>query len=120
MGVKLILSLVLIFVLLFIVSCSSKSYANLEPKLYIVGESNPIVFVAGEKSNIAWIDATKHQRHELNTIRALREYEDDLEEFYFDSKLSNVRRIVVNELGQSKLIVGYEEEIDNPGFEEIR
>ena len=120
MGVKLILPLFLMLVSLFVVSCTSETDVGPEPKLYIVEEPKPKVFVAGDENPINWIDSTKPQRHEIDTVRALRDYEDNLKEFEFESRFSNVRRVVVNELGQSELIVGYEEEIDNPGFEEIK
>ena len=121
MGVKSILFVITLVVLsLFIVSCSSKNEIMTEPNLYIVEEPQPKVFVVGEKSNIAWIDATKPQRHELNKIRALRDYGDDLEEFEFESRFSNVRRIIKNDFGQRELVAGYDKELDNPGFEKIK
>ena len=119
MGVKLILPLFLIFVSLLIISCTSEIDVKPEPKLYIVEEPQPKVFVVGEKSNIAWIDATKPQRHQLNTIRALRDYDDELEEFEFESRLSNVRRIIKNDFKQRELVVGYDKDLDNPGFEKV-
>jgi len=119
MGVKSILPLLLILGALFIVSCTSQEEIKPNPKLYIVEEPKPLIFVIGEENPISWIDSTKPQRQELNMIRALRDYEDDLEEFEFESRLSNVRRIIVNDFGQSELIVGYEKELDNPGFEKV-
>ncbi len=115
MGVKTILFIILLVAFsLFIVSCASKQEIKPEPKLYIVEEPQPMVFVIGENSNIAWIDNTKLQRHELNTIRALRDYEDDLEEFEMESKF---RRVVRSADGDT--IFGYLKEVDNPGFEEM-
>lgn len=116
MGVKSILFIILLVVFsLFTVSCTSKQEIKPEPGLYIVEEPQPKVFVVGEKSNIAWIDTTKPQRHELNRIRALRDYEDELEEFEMKSKF---RRVVRSADGDT--IFGYLKEVDNPGFEEIK
>ncbi len=116
MGVKTILSITLLAIFsFFIVSCASEKEIKPEPKLYILEEPQPKVFVIGEKSNIAWIDNTKPQRHELNKIRALRDYEDGLEEFEMESKF---RRVVRSADGDT--IFGYLKEVDNPGFEEIK
>ena len=115
MGVKSILFIIpLVVFSLFIVSCTSGQEIKPEPKLYILEEPQPKVFVIGEKSNIAWIDATKPQRHELNRIRALRDYEDNLEEFEMESKF---RRVVRSADGDT--IFGYLKEVDNPGFEKV-
>ncbi len=116
MGVKSILFVIPLVVFSFlIVSCTSEQEIKPEPKLYIVEEPQPKVFVIGENSNIAWIDATKPQRHELNKVRALRDYEDELEEFEMESKF---RRVVRSADGDT--IFGYLKEVDNPGFEEIK
>ena len=116
MGVKSILFIIpLVVFSLFIVSCDFKQQKEPEPKLYIIEEPQPKVFVIGEKSNIAWIDATKPQRHELNRIRALRDYEDNLEEFEMKSKYMRVVRSA-----DGDTIFGYLKEVDNPGFEEIK
>lgn len=116
MGVKSILFIILLVIFsLFIVSCASEQEIKAEPKLYIVEEPKPMVFVVGEKSNISWIDTTKPQRHELNKIRALRDYEDELEEFEMESKF---RRVVRSADGDT--IFGYLKEVDNPGFEETK
>lgn len=115
MGVKSILFVIpLVVFSFFIVSCSSEDEIKLGHKLYIVEEPQPKVFIVGEKSNIAWIDTTKSQRHQLNTIRALRDYEDELEEFEMESKF---RRVVRSADGDT--IFGYLKEVDNPGFEKV-
>ena len=113
MRVKLIL---FILGLLFIVSCTS------EPAIYIVdGVEEPQVktFVVGEENPLAWFEETKQQRYQQNLRRIIDEHEDELEEFEFKSRLRNVRRIVENDLGEEKLIFGYDKERDNPGFEEV-
>ena len=116
MGVKSILFIIPLVIFSFlIVSCASEQEIKQEPKLYILEEPQPKIFVIGEKNDIAWIDATKSQRHELNRIRALRDYEDDLEEFEMESKY---RRVVRSADGDT--IFGYLKEVDNPGFEEIK
>ena len=116
MGVKSILFVITLAVFsLFIVSCASEQEIKQEPKLYILEEPQPKVFVVGENGNIEWIDTTKLQRHELNKIRALRDYEDELEEFEKESKF---RRVVRSADGDT--IFGYLKEVDNLGFEEIK
>ena len=54
------------------------------------------------------------KRNELNKIRALRDDEDDQEEFEFKSRLKNVKRSIDGEM-----IIGYEQELDNPDFKEV-
>lgn len=115
MGVKSILFIIpLVVFSFFIVSCDSEQETKPEPKLYIVEEPQEKIFVVGEKNNILWIDTTKSQRHELNTIRALRDYEDELEEFEMKSKF---KRVVRSADGDT--IFGYLKEVDNPGFEKV-
>jgi hypothetical protein len=53
-------------------------------------------------------------RNELNKMRALREFENEEEEFEIKSKMKNVRRVIDDEL-----IVGYDKELDNPDFKEV-
>ena len=53
-------------------------------------------------------------RQELNRIRALRDYEDELEEFEFESRFSNVLRRI-----DGKTVLGYDKDLDNPGFEKV-
>lgn len=121
MGVKLILSILSVVGLLLIVSCTSEPQVNPSvPAIYIIGDSQvteePLVqtFVVGEEDSSSWFKETKEKRHELNMIRYTEEYEDELEEFEFKSRLSNVRRTVDNEL-----IIGYDKKLDNPRWEEV-
>ena len=116
MGVKSILFIIpLVAFSLFIVSCASEQEIKPEPKLYIVEEPQEKIFVIEDRNPISWVDATKPQRHELNQIRALRDYEDELEEFEMKSKF---RRVVRSADGDT--IFGYLKEVDNPGFEEMK
>ena len=119
MGVKITLFSLFIIVTLFIVGCISKPEIEPSvPAIYIVssvGEEPQIqTFIVGEEDPLAWLDETKTQRHELNTIRSIREDEDNQEEFEIKSKLKNVVRSVDNEL-----IIGYDEELDNPRWVEV-
>jgi len=122
MGVKLILSILiaasvlLAIGLLFAFNLSSDQTMLNEhgnPKIYIVKEPKPNVYIVGETSD--WVEETKTQRYELNKIRAVREASDNQKEFELISKLSNVRRIVDGEL-----IVGYDKDIDNTGWKEVK
>jgi len=116
MGIKLRLFIIPLAVFsFFIVSCTSEPEIKSGPKLYIAEEPKPMVFIVGEENPVSWIDSTKPQRRELNTIRALRGYEDDIEEFEMKSKF---RRVVRSTDGDT--IFGYLKEVDNPGFEEIK
>lgn len=115
MGVKSILFIILLVVFsLFIVSCSFEDETKPEPKLYILEEPQERIFVIEDHNPISWVDATKPQRHELNKVRSLKDYEDDLEEFEMKSKF---RRVVRSADGDT--IFGYLKEVDNPGFEEV-
>lgn len=101
--------------MLFIVSCTSElGEKQIMPKLYIVEEPQPKIFVTGETSPFEWVEQTKSIRNELNSARALREDKDKQEEFEIKSKLKNVRRVIDGEF-----IVGYDKEIDNPEFKEV-
>lgn len=114
MGVKLILPVFLIG-MLFIVSCASETQEKpATPKLYIVEEPHAKVFVVDGKNPFEWVEETKPRRNGLNSARLLREDMETQEEFEIKSKLKNVRRVVDDEL-----IVGFDEEIDNPKFKEI-
>ena len=63
----------------------------------------------GEKPGFSAEEMQK--RNELSKIRALREFEDEQEEFYYESTYKNIRRIIGDEM-----IVGYVRELDNPDF----
>jgi hypothetical protein len=119
MEIKLILFSLFVVGLLLIVSCTSEP--KIEPSvpvIYIAGQTaeEPQVktFVVGEKSDLAWYEETKQQRYEQNVRRFMDEYGDEQEEFKLKSKLSNVRRAVGGEL-----IIGYDEELDNPRWKEV-
>jgi hypothetical protein len=122
MGIKLLLlSILFITGLLFIISCTSESEVNPSvPLIYIiegtqtVEESQVKTFVVAEEDSSAWYEETKGKRHELNVIRYTNEYEDEQEEFEIKSRLKNVVRSVDGEL-----IVGFDEELDNPRWVEV-
>ena len=115
MGVKSILFIIPLVVFSFlIVSCASEQEIKPEPKLYIVEEPQEKIFVIGDHNPISWVDSTQPQRHELNKVRALRDYEDKLEEFEMKDKF---RRVVRSADGDT--IFGYLKEVDNPGFEKV-
>ena len=123
MGVKLVLCSLFVIGLLLLSSCTYEQPVKeqqWEPIIYVVGEpqisEQPQVktFVIEEKDSLSWAEETKPKRIELNTIRALREDEDSQKEFELKSKLSNVRRTVDDEL-----IIGYDEELDNPRWMEV-
>ena len=123
MGVKLVLYILFVIGLLFLSSCTYEQPVKEQqwnPIIYVVGEpqisEQPRVkiFVIEEKDSLAWAEETKPKRSELNKIRALREDEDSQKEFELKSKLSNVRRTIDDEL-----IIGYDEEIDNPKWKEV-
>jgi hypothetical protein len=120
MGVKLKLSILLVFGALLISSCSFETLdKKAKPRLYVAEEAGPKTFVVGDKGDFGWIDNTRVHRQALNELRALRDYEDDIEEFEIESRLSNVGRSFVNDLDQSVFIVGFDEELDDPGFEKV-
>ena len=86
MGVKNIILLLLVLgvliagSLLFLVSydCEKSSYKEGKPVIYIVEEPKPIVYVVGDGyDSISWIEESGSQRHELNSIRAIREDEEE-------------------------------------------
>ena len=123
MGVKSVLYIVFAMGLLFLSSCAYEQPVKeqqWEPIIYVVNErqisEQPQVktFVIEEKDSLAWAEETKSKRNELNTVRAVREDEDSQKEFELKSKLSNVRRTVDDEL-----IIGYDEELDNPRWMEV-
>ena len=115
MGVKLILLILLAIGVLFIVSCASETQEKpAAPKLYIVEEPHAKIFVVGGKSPLVWVEETKSTRNGLNSARALREDNDTQKEFELKSKLKNAVRTV-----DGKLIVGYDEELDNTRWKEV-
>lgn len=119
MGIKLILSSLFVVGLLLIVSCTSKPEVEPSvPAIYIVSpvaeESQVKTFVVGEEDYLAWYEETKEERYHQNLRRTIDEYKDKQEEFELKSKLSNVRRAVDDEL-----IIGYDEELDNPRWKEV-
>ena len=125
MRVKSILSILLVFGLIFIVSCTSESKMIVsEPIVYVVGESQikePQVktFVIEEENPLTWFKETKQKRYWQNLRRSIDERKDEQEELEFKSRFANVRRITENEFGEKELIVGYHKKVDNPGFEEV-
>lgn len=124
MRVKLaLLALIILLGSLFIASCTSGSENQAQqqaqpyaPVIYVVEEQDeqPKVFVVEEKAPLGWYEETKEQRNELNIIRNIKEDEDEQKEFELESKLSNVRRNI-----DDKLIIGYDEEIDNTRWKEV-
>ena len=118
MKVKLlfILSALAIFLLS---SCASQQQIVSAPKVYIVDglgaiekETQKTFFVGEEDPGLE--TETQQKRNELNKIRALRDFEDEQEEFEFESKYTNVRRIIDDEI-----VRGYIPELDNPDFKEV-
>ncbi|MBW2976180.1 hypothetical protein KY347_01905 [Candidatus Woesearchaeota archaeon] len=114
MGVKLVISALLALCLLLVASCTTKPQDVSMPAIYIIKEQQPKTFVVGGTGPLSWEKETRQERNELNKIRALREYEDEQEEFELKSKLSNVRRIIDHEL-----VVGYDEELDDTRWVEV-
>ena len=85
MRVKLLL-LVLVLVLL-----NSCSYQQQRDKVYVVEETQPKIYVVEEKNPLAWEKDSLQFRNELNKWRALRDFNDEQEEFDFKSRLKNVK-----------------------------
>ncbi|MBL7055929.1 hypothetical protein ISS07_03385 [Candidatus Woesearchaeota archaeon] len=108
MRVKLLLFSVLV---LFLVSCTSQQ----EIKKQELGLEIPNEFDVEQENNLGWEEASRDERQKLNELRALRDDEEDLEEFEYESRLSNVRMSVDGET-----IIGYDEDLDNPDFKEVR
>ena len=109
MRVKLLL-LVLVLVLL-----NSCTYQQQSGKVYVVEETQPKIYVVEEKAPLAWEKDSLQFRNQLNKWRALRDFNDEQEEFDFKSRFKNVGRIVDDEL-----LIGYKKEIDNPEFKEVK
>ena len=91
----------------------SEEQPHPKPLVFVV-EEQPNTFIIEKNNPLAWIQESKTQRHELNLFRALRDDEDDLDEFELKSKLKNVRRSIGGEF-----IVGYDKDIDNPDFKDV-
>tara|TARA_Y100000310_G_scaffold231819_1_gene234526 strand:+ start:5883 stop:6323 length:441 start_codon:yes stop_codon:yes gene_type:complete len=124
MGVK---SILWVFVLLFLVSCSYEETVNEQqskPLIFVVDgndiEDKTKTFVVTEDSPLTWFEQTKEERYKKNMIRSLKDYKDEQEEIAFRQKFANVRRVVENDFGQSVLISGYDKELDNPKFKEVK
>ena len=98
--------------LIFITSCTYEQQGK--TVTYVVEEKQPQVFVVEQENPLAWEKDTRAKRFELNTIRSLRDFEDDEEEFEIKSKLFDVRRFIDGET-----IIGFDEELDNPDFKEV-
>ena len=109
MRVKLLLFVIVLFLV------SSCTYEQPGKAVTYVIDEQPKVFVIEEETPLSWLEETREKRFELNKIRALREYEEDLEEWEIKSRLSNVRRII-----EGKLVIGYVKELDNPDFKEVK
>ena len=103
--------LLLVLVLALLNSCSYQQ----QGKTYVVEETQPKIYVVEEKNPLAWEKDSLQFRNELNKWRALRDFNDEQEEFDFKSRLKNVKRVI-----DDKLIVGYVKELDNPEFKEVK
>lgn len=122
MRVKLIL---FVIVLSFLAGCTYEQPINNDPgpSIFIIDENNiePQIktFVVVEDSPLAWFEETKHQRYRQNLRRNIEEYHDDQEEIALRQRFANVRRIIEDDSGETKLIIGYDKELDNPDFKEV-
>ena len=122
MRVKLIL---FVIVLSFLAGCTYEQPINNDPgpSIFIIDENNiePQIktFVVVEDSPLAWFEETKHQRYRQNLRRNIEEYHDDQEEIALRQQFANVRRIIEDDSGETKLIIGYDKELDNPDFKEV-
>jgi uncharacterized protein YheU (UPF0270 family) len=121
MRVKFVLFVIALFLLS---SCAYEQTVDNNPGkalLFVVNDDKPEfeTFVVGEGNDLGWYEQTKQKRYRQNLRRSIDDYEDEQEEIAFRQKFANVRRIVENDFGQSVLVVGYDKELDNPGFEEV-
>ncbi len=118
MRVKLIL---FVIGLLLLTNCTYEQPVNEQGKTvtYIVEEPQAKTFVVEEESSLSWVKEARERRNELNVVRYIDEDKDKQEEFEIKSRLSNVRRIIENDFGEKELIVGFDEELDNPRFKEV-
>ena len=119
MKVKLMFTLS-VLVIFLLSSCAYEPPIPSAPKVYVVDEAmaaeqgQPKIFVVEENAPLALDAGTKEKRSGLNKIRALKENKDEQEEFSYESKYKNVRRVIDDEL-----VVGYRKELDNPEFKEV-
>ena len=101
-----------VLVLIFITSCTSEQPAK--TVTYVVEEKQPLVFIVEQEDPFAWEKDTRQKRFEINKERKLREFEEDEEEFEIKSRLFDVRRFIDGEI-----IIGFDEDLDNPDFKEV-
>ena len=123
MKVKLLFILSALAILLLTSCAYNEQPIPQSPKIYLVDEQGsvemtalekPKAFVVVEEDDFVWLQEENEKRNELNKIRNLRDFEDEQEEFEFESKYRNVRRIVDDEL-----VRGYIPELDNPEFKDV-
>jgi len=100
--------LILMLILSFVVSCAS------EPTKQSTFQTQKVSEVSEGEGPFNWYYESEERREELNKIRLEREDKETLEEFERKSELSNVRRIIDNEL-----VIGYDKELDDPDFKEV-
>lgn len=118
-------SILLVIALFFLASCTYEQPVNNDPgpSIFIIDEndieSQIKIFVVEEKNPLFWFEETKEIRYQINLRRSIAEDEDELEEFEIRTKLKNVRRSFDNEFGERELIIGFDEELDNPDFKEV-
>jgi len=105
----LLLSLTVLFL---VASCTTKEVGK--QVTYVIEEKQPIVFVVEHNSPVTWTQNTMKERNDLNTIRAIREDNDEQELFEKQTKLKNLRRSYDGEV-----IFGFDGDLDNPYFEEV-
>ena len=102
----------MLFSMLFLASCSPENEDKVsKPTTYAIEEVQPQIYVIEHDIDPLMEKTSIEKRNELNRIRALREDKDDLEEFEFKSRYSNVRRSIDGEV-----VFGYDKDIDNPDF----
>jgi len=123
MGIKSILFIVALFLLS---SCSyEKPVSNPGKALIFIVDGNAVdepkfeIFVITEDNPLGWYEETREKRYRQSMRRSMDEYEDNLEESELRNRFANVRRIIVNEFGQSEFVIGYDKELDNPDFKKV-
>jgi hypothetical protein len=111
MRVKLLLFLALALVLS---SCSfTEQDIRGKPVVYVIEEPKALTFVVVEDNPLGWVDETIENRLQQNVRRFMDEDMEELEEFEIKGRLRNTRRII-----DGKLIVGFDEDLDNPEFKD--